>query len=203
MALWSAREGTDVALMAVNGQGLEHASERRQYDRDDFKNVALRLSQDVGPVRDGGFAYYGEEGADGISSRIRVLGPDATIPLGTKAELNLQWLRRWDDDPFLEGEDAPRASTVDAAFAELILWPAGQQGRWFVTALANWIEADQPLVSLRLGEQEETVPFLDRYRTGSLGLHYLLRTNVRLTTEAMWDAELERGRTVGGFVVAF
>jgi hypothetical protein len=213
MALWSPREGTDLALMAVNGRGLGAAGSARQYDGDGFKNVGARLSQDVGPARVGAFGYYGEERASGTTSRIRVLGPDATLPVGTVGEVNLQLLRRWDDDPFLGactpatpcagGLTAPVGTTVDAAMAELVLWPGGQQGRWFAAGLFNWIEADRQVVSLRLGEQDEDVPFLRRYRTTSVGVHYLLRRNARLTGEAMWDVDRERARVVGGIMVAF
>jgi hypothetical protein len=203
MALWSPREGTDVALMAVNGRGLDAATAARQYDGDSFKNVGARLSQDVGPARVGAFGYYGEESADGAKSRIRVLGPDATFPLSSVGEINLQYLRRWDDDPFLGAQPAPRGSTVDAAMAELLIWPGGQAGRWFVAGLFNWIEADREVVSLRLGEQQDSPPFLRHYRTSSLGVHYLLRRNARMTGEAMWDVDHRRARLVGGLMVAF
>jgi len=213
MALWSPREGTDVALMLVNGEGLGTATEQRQYDRNGFKNVGARLSQDVGPLRVGAFGYYGEENAVDVSSRIRVLGPDATLPLGRFGELNLQFLRRWDDDPFLGactvatpcagGATAPFATTVDAGFAEAVLWPAGPTSRWYGTALFNWIEADRPVISLRLGEQAEDDPYLARYRMATAGLHYVLRRNARLTGEVGWDVDRERARVVGGVMVAF
>jgi hypothetical protein len=34
-------------------------------------------------------------------------------------------------------------------------------------------------------------------------VHYLLRRNLRLMTELMWDAEAERARLVSGFTVGF
>lgn len=213
MALWSPREGTDLALQVVNGGGLATANEARQYDRDGFKNLALRVSQDLGPLRVGAFGYYGEEEADGVSSRIRVLGPDATIGLGEAGELNLQLYRRWDDDPFLGscstaapcpgGATAPFATTVDAAMAELLYWPQGESGRWVVAGLWNWIEADAPVVSLRLGEQDEGPGYLTRYHTGGLGLHYVLRRNLRLLGEGSWDFEREQARLVTGLSLAF
>lgn len=213
MALWSPRDGTDLALQVVNGQGLRAASAQRQYDADGFKNVALRLSQDIGPLRLGVFGYYGEERADGSTSRIRVLGPDGTLPLGSIGELNFQLLRRWDADPFLGscspatpcpgGATAPFATTVDAAMAELVFWPTGPNGRWYATGLLNWIESDDPVVSLRLGEEETAPGFVDRYRTGSLGLHYLLRRNVRLLGEGGWDFDRDQARLVTGFSLAF
>jgi hypothetical protein len=76
-------------------------------------------------------------------------------------------------------------------------------GRWFVTGLYNHISADAPVVSLRLGEQNEGPGYLDRYRTAAVGAHYLLRRNVRLTTEAGWDLDHERGRLIAGVVAAF
>ena len=213
MALWSPREGTDVALQMVNGSGLSVANANRQYDRNGFKNVALRLSQDIGPLRLGAFGYFGEEGADGAESQIRILGPDATIALGSRAELNLQLYRRWDDDPFLGacspatpcpgGATAPFETTVGAAMAELLFWPQGVAGRWVVAGLWNWIDADAPVISLRLGEQDEPPGYLTRYHTAGMGLHYVLRRNVRLLGEGSWDFEREQARLVSGVSLAF
>ena len=213
MAVWSPRNGTDLALEVVNGQGLAAANDARQYDTDGFKNVALRASQDLGPLRLGAFGYVGKERADGVSSRIRVLGPDATLALGSVGELNVQLLRRWDDDPFLGscsasspcpgGETAPFGTTVDAAMAELIFWPGGATGRWWVAGLWNYVDADAPVVSLRLGEQATSPGFLTRYHTGGLGLHYVLRRNVRLMGEGSWDFERDQARLITGFSLAF
>ena len=213
MALWSPRVGTDVAVQVVNGTGLSAANAARQYDRNGFKNVVLRLSQEVGPLRIGAIGYYGEEGAEGVTSRIRVLGPDATLALGSQAELNLQLYRRWDDDPFLGactpttpcpgGATAPFETTVDAAMAELLFWPQGEAGRWVVAGLWNWIDADAPVVSLRLGEQDEAPGYLRRYHTGGVGLHYVLRRNVRVLGEGSWDFERDQARLVTGVSLAF
>lgn len=213
MALWSPRAGTDLVLQVVNGQGLTAANDARQYDRDNTQNFALRASQTVGPLRLGVFGYSGREAANGVKSTIRVFGPDATIPLGSVGELNLQLLRRWDSDPFLGNcsvakpcaGDATRpfATTVDAAMAEVTLWPAGPASRWFVTGLMNYVNADAPVVSLRLGEQGDAVPYLSAFRTGTVGLHYLMRRNVRLMSEASWDFERESARLISGFTLAF
>lgn len=213
MAVWSPRAGTDLSFQVLNGQGLAAATSARQYDRDDYKSFALRGSQEVGPLRLGLFGYAGREGVGGVTSSIRVFGPDATLALGSFGELNLQFLRRWDDDPFFGscsvltpcpgGATAPFGTTVDAAIAEVIVWPAGPAGRWYLTGLVNSIEAEQPVVSLRLGEQDGPVGYLTRYRTSSLGLHYLLRTNVRLMGEGMWDHERERVQLITGFTVGF
>ena len=213
MALWSPRDGTDLALQVVNGQGLRAANTSRSYDEDGFKNVGVRVSQDVGPLRLGVFGYYGEERSGGVTSRMRVFGPDGTVPLGSVGELNVQLLRRWDADPFLGacspltpcpgGATEPFATTVDAAMAEVVVWPGGQDARWFATALVNWIDADAPVVSLRLGEQDDPPGYIDRHRTGSLGVHYLLRRNVRLLGEGGWDFDRDQARLVTGFTLAF
>ena len=212
MALWSPRDGTDLTLQVVSGQGLNVASEYRQFDRDDTKSFGVRLSQDVGPLRIGAFGYVGGDEVVTGRNSVRIWGPDATLPLGGVGELNLQALRRWDDDPFMGtcsvatpcpgGAVAPFGTRVDAAFAEAILWPAGPAGRWFFTALANYVDADRPVVSLRLGEQA-TGSFLDRYVTAGLGTNYVLRRNVRLLGEGQWDFEREQLRFVAGFTAAF
>ncbi|MEX2181751.1 MAG: hypothetical protein WD771_06890 [Gemmatimonadaceae bacterium] len=213
MAVWSPRTGTNLALQVVNGRGLDPANEARQYDTDSHQNFALRASQEVGPLRLGVFGYAGNETAAGFSSRIRIFGPDLTLPLGSFGELNVQALRRWDSDPFLGsctpgtpcpgGATAPFSTAVDAGFAEVVLWPAGPAGRWFVTGLMNVVSSDVPVVSLRLGEENSAVGYLREYRMGSLGLHYVLRRNVRLMGEAGWDFELDRARLVTGFTLGF
>lgn len=213
MAVWSPVRGTDLAFQVVNGAGLNAANAERQYDNNGFKNLSARVSQDAGPLRVGLFGYYGEEGAEGNTSRIRVFGPDASLALGANTEVNVQYLRRWDTDPFLGacsvaapcpgGATRPFGTRVDAAMAELIFSPGGPGGRWHVAGLWNWIDADAPVVSLRLGEQDTPLGFLERYHTGGMGLHYVLRRNVRLQGEGSWDFEREQARLVTGFSLAF
>ena len=213
MALWSPREGTDLAVEVVNGRGLDLASDDRQYDVDGFKNFMLRVSQDAGRLRFGGFGYYGEERGPSSLNRVRVLGPDATVALHDNLELNVQLMRRWDDDPFLgtctpatpcaDGATAAFATSVDAGFAELIFSPGGPTGRWHFTALGNYIEADRPVVSLRLGEQNTAPGFLNQYRTAGVAMHYLLRRNVRLLGETSWDFNRDQARLITGFSVGF
>jgi hypothetical protein len=198
--------GNDVTLQVVNGQGLRAGSEERLFDRDRGKNVLLRTSQDLGPIRLGVFGLYGnEEGhsaSQAVANETWIWGPDATLPLGSTVEVNLQYLRRTDHNPFFNPSASARTE-VNAGFAEVIWSPQGPVGRWFVTGLYNHISADAPVVSLRLGEQNEGPGYLDRYRTAAVGAHYLLRRNVRLTTEAGWDLDHERGRLIAGVVAAF
>jgi hypothetical protein len=213
MAMWSPREGTDVVAELVTGNGLGKANDAKQYDDDNNKNLALRLSQDVGPVRVGLFGYSGKQAFGGYSSSMRVFGPDATLPLASLGELNLQFLRRWDSNPFL-GECpphvcsvstavTPKRTKVDAAMAEMILWPQGPAGRWYLSGLLNYVDADAPVLSLRIGEQGDDPSTVSRYTTGTFGLHYVLKRNVRLTGEGTWDFERDRARLLAGINLAF
>lgn len=213
MALFSPWTGADVAVEVVSGRGLQAANANRSYDRDNGKNGMLRFSQEIGPLRVGAFGYAGTERSEGVRNRIAMWGPDATLALGSAGELNVQYYRRTDRDPFYGscslatpcpgGATRPFESNVDAAFVEATFWPQGQAGRLFVNALVNWIDADAPVISLRLGEQDTPPGFLTKYRTGSLGLHYLLRRNVRLMGEAGWDFERDQVRLIAGTMVAF
>jgi hypothetical protein len=213
MALWSPREGTDVAVQLVAGRGLNAAAGNRQFDGDDAKSTMVRLSQDVGPIRLGAFAYRGYERNGGANNTITMWGPDATVPLGSVGELNANFIRRVDRDPFFGScslanpcpgnTTIPFGTTVNSGFAEAVFWPQGQSGRLFFTALYNWIDSDRPVVSLRLGEQNQGDGYLSRYQTGSAGVHYLYRRNVRLLGEAGWDFEREQMRFVLGTMLAF
>lgn len=205
MALYSPREGTDLTLQVVNGVGLTEGGERRQYDIDDPKSFAARLSQDAGPVRLGGFVYAGREEHADNDNDILYFGPDATIALGAKAEVNVQYLRRQDDNPFFQAVVPDDKTTVDAAFAELLLFPDGQMGRTVFSALFNWVDADAPVFTIG-GVSLSDDPLgglLESYRYGAVGAHYMYRRNVRLLGEVGWDFEAERVRFVTGVSTGF
>lgn len=211
MAVFSPWSGADAAVQVITGRGL-NAAAGRQYDPDDAKSTAVRLSQEVGPIRLGAFGYRGFEREAGVRNTISVWGPDATVPLGSIGEVNAQYLRRTDRDPYFgtcsvatpcaDGVTTPFSTTVDAGFAELILWPQGPTGRIFLTGLYNLVDADRPVVSLRLAEGAGSVA-VARYQTASAGLHYLYRRNIRMLGEVGWDLEREQARFILGSMVAF
>lgn len=202
LATYDPWAGGALAVMLVNGQGLREAGEDRMYDRDALKNVALHLSQELHPrLRLGVFGYWGREAAEGERDRIVVWGPDATLVPREKVEINLQFLRREDSNPLLT--PAGTSSRVNSVLGEVVAGPWGDQGRWYATALYNWIEADRPLVSLRLGEQQTPTGYLDRYQTVSGGLHYLLERNIRVVGEAGWDLERQEPRVTVGATLAW
>ncbi len=213
MALYSPWEGGDLTLSVVGGRGLNHGNEQRQYDADSDKNFGIRYSQDVGPLRLGVYGYAGNERQNARTNGISIWGPDATIAFGDKAELNVQYLNRKDDDPFYGtcsastpcpgGRTSAFGTTVKSGFAEAIISPQGPTGRWFLTGLYNWVEADGPFVSLRLGEQASAPGYLTKHSTVSAGVHYLHRRNVRFLGEGMWDTQREQFRFITGFVAAF
>lgn len=213
MAMVSPWEGGDLSLQLVNGGGLSTATEKRQFDRDTKKNLALRFAQSFGDLRIGGLGYRGAEEGNGVRNTITIWGPDATIPLGGVGELNAQFLRRTDRDPFYGscspihpcpgGETAPFNTTVDAALAEAVIWPGGRAGRFFLTGTYNWVNSDRPVVSLRLGEQDSPPGFLQKYQTLSGGAHYLYKRNLRMMGEVGYDFEARQTRFVAGTVLAF
>jgi len=212
-ALWSPREGTDLAFEVVTGRGLNQASGNRQFDPDDAKSTLIRLSQDIGAFRVGAFAYRGYETEAGAKNTISMWGPDATIPLGSFGEVNASFVRRVDRDPFFGtcsvvnpcpgNATVPFGTTVNSAFGEVILWPQGPTGRLFFTALYNWIDSERPVVSLRLGEQDEGVGYHSKYSTAAAGVHYLYKRNVRMMSELGWDLERKQARLVLGTMLAF
>jgi hypothetical protein len=198
MAVFSPWAGGGFSVQVINGQGLEHATHLRLYDRDERKNVAGHLSQELGPARVGAFAYLGSAAGEGQRSRIRMYGPDATLAIGRTVELNAQYLRRFDQRPFFS-ELAPTDTEVDMGFVELVWSPQGATGRWFLTGLYNHVAADAPVFTLRQGETR----LLRRYRSAALGANYMLARNLRLTGELLYDLEEDYFRFVSGFMTAF
>ena len=196
MAVASPWEGGDVALQIVNGRGLDEAGEDRLFDSDAFKTVAGRVSQSFGALRLGAYALYGPEERDDLSNEVVVWGPDLTLTAGP-LEVNGQFLRRTDTRPFFT--DADEKTTVDAVLAEVLWAPQGPTGRWFLTGLYNRVWADDPVFTVRQGEEE----LLDRYETAALGASWLMARNIRLIGETLWDFEREQARITLGLSSAF
>jgi len=179
MAIASPWKDADLFVQVVNGRGLSEATEAKNYDTDNGKNLGVRFSQDLGVVRIGGFYYTGEEKAEGIRSSLQVFGPDATIPLGEKLELNGQYLYRRDGNPFfLEtcaktdvrcayGAAEPFETEVDSYMGELLFFPKGAGGNVHFTALYNRVEANSPIFMLRVGEEG----FLEHYESVGFSAH--------------------------------
>ncbi|MCE9680665.1 hypothetical protein LZP69_16215, partial [Shewanella sp. AS1] len=95
-----------------------------------------------GPTRLGIFGYVGKE--RGALERINTttwFGPDLIWDIGEKVQLNLQYLDRRDDDPFFLGPGSPEIVTR-GGFAELQVFPQGQDGRFALSFLYNKVDSD-------------------------------------------------------------
>lgn len=200
MAMTSPWSDGDLVLGVANGRGLAGTDAVKQYDTDNGKTVFARLSQSLGPVRIGGFGYFDSQEGSGITNETVIWGPDLTLGLGNMGEVNVELLRRTDSNPafqvFAPGEHAK----TDMGFVELVLWPQGQAGRLFWTALYNHIEAKNGTpFTIRMGE---IAPLL-KYDFLAGGVHYLVARNLRFMTELGWDMHESAGRLTLGLVTAF
>jgi len=179
--------GTDIIAEVVNGNGLGEADDFKVYDDDKFKCFAGRISQGIGDyVRVGGFGYYGKEAADDFENEVWLAGGDATFSYEDKAELNVQYLERRDTDPDFEGNDVDVETR--GGFAELILMPDGDRSRYYGVLMGNYVESYDGAW---------------KYQTVSGHFGYLLRTNIRLIGEIIYDVEKEETKAVIGFVSGF
>lgn len=184
---WHAPAAIDVVGEVVNGNGIEPAVDDN-FDDNRLKNGALRLVRAFGPVRVGAFGYWGkEEAVDGPSSRVSYYGPDLVVDLGEKVQVNGAWLERRDEDPFLVGHRGDDTVT-HGGFLELHVFPAGQDGRWAVSALYNNVRSDVA------ASQTENV---------SLTVNYLSLRNLRLSGEVFHDLDVDDDRVSFGVVTAF
>jgi hypothetical protein len=174
----------DVAFEIVNGNGIPSG----EFDKDNYKNLALRLSRGFGMVRFGLFGYWGKEENDlGLKNETMYFGPDMTIGFSDKWELNAQYLRREDDDPFFTGAPVDDLVT-DGGFVELHFHPGGQDGRWIWSALYNRVDSD-----------DETA-VVD---AASITMNYLVARNVRFLVEVAQDMEADATEASAGLIVAF
>lgn len=174
---------TDLVLEVVNGNGKDPASPAtRAFDEDDNKNFFFRGSQSLLGQRVGAFAYLGKEDTNGRENAFQYWGVDATFSL-PKLELNLQYLRRHDDNPYFLS--AIYENNMAGGLAELI-FPATD--KLYFIGLYNRIYSD---------------PIDLNYTTLTFNVSYLYRTNLRFLAEFTRDFERESSRFVAGIVTGF
>lgn len=191
MVTYGSSIGLDAAIEVVNGSGLGEADASRLYDFDDYKNVLVRLSQSIGPVRVGGIGYFGK-GFEWTFSRWvenmhHYWGVDGTIDIGDRVQINGQFLERYDENPFYYIV-SPVDVTTRAGLLEVVWAVNGGMGRPFVTFLYNNIDSEYSPLD---------------YRSETLNVSYLLRRNLRLMAETTFMEENEKWRFVSGFSAAF
>jgi len=177
--------GTDLTFEILNGSGIGPADGNRLFDTDNYKNPMLRVSQDIGEhVRIGAFGYYGNEEQLAVRNEMWMAGPDLTVHV-EKFELNAQYVERRDDNPaFL----ATPGETLESrgGFGEVIFTPDGDQSRFYLTGLYNWLESGG-----------------DKYHALTGSASYLLARNLRLTGEYTYDFVRKANLVTVGFVSAF
>ena len=181
---------TDLVLEVVNGSGIGEVHSNNLFDKDKYKNLMGRVSQEVNEnVRLGAIGYYGNELIDGFTlgkrNEIKMLGVDATL-MNENFELNLQYLYRDDSNPYAIIMDDKIKTR--GGFAELIFRPEGDESLWYLVGLYNQIGSDESALDYKSV-------------TGHAG--YLLRRNIRLVSEFTYNITNEYGRFSVGFVTAF
>ena len=181
---------TDLVLEVVNGSGIGEVHSNNLFDKDKYKNLMGRVSQEVNEnVRLGAIGYYGNELIDGITlgqkNEIKMFGADATL-MNENFELNLQYLYRDDTNPYALPMDYK--VKTKGGFAELIFRPEGDESLWYLVGLYNRIDSEENALDY------ESI-------TGHAG--YLLRRNIRLVSELTYDITNEYAKFSLGFVTAF
>lgn len=192
--------GFSLTGAVVNGNGIHAASTSRRFDDNRNKSFFAHIGREVhGGVTLGAMGYVTrQDGAapDGPAAvnRLWMLGADATLSLGM-VELRAQFIHREDASPtFTPGE--PRAVT-NGGFAEALWHRTG--ARWYAIALYNRIEANRPLLDVRLGGAAD----VSRYETVTGGMGYLVERNVRVYGEATRDREAGAWQWTLGLTTAF
>ena len=184
---WHAPAKIDVVATVVNGNGIEEADEEGNFDEESFKNTSLRLVRPFGPVRVGLFGYYGTNASDeGIRNSLWYAGPDIVWDIAKEWQFSAQYLERQDSNPYF-AEASPEFETR-GGFAELHFFPAGQDGRWALSALYNTVDSDD----------EAAI-----YESASITMNYLIARNVRLLVEAGRDLEADANTASIGLVTAW
>lgn len=174
---------TDLTFEILNGNGIGPANDN--FDMDKYPSFFGRISQDIAePLKAGVFGYYGKEQiASNPINRATMFGVDATLSLGDKLEANIQYIRREDTNA-----DANRSANTNGSFIELVYTPKGDESKWYTVALVNYITSNYPDTD---------------YKTAALHYGYLLRRNIRLYGEFIYDMKNKSNQLLFGIVTAF
>jgi len=180
--------GTDIMAMLVNGNGKPSAVDLR-LDKDNYKNVGLRVMQGLGErLTVGAYFYVGKEaisGAGGVTrdNAITYFGPDLAMSAGP-VDLTVQILHRIDSNPL--GLATEVEENTEGMVVEAIWGPQGEQSRYFITGLYNLIAGDSY-----------------DYHTATLSHTYMMARNLRIVTEYTRDLQNDNNRFLLGVISAF
>jgi hypothetical protein len=188
--------GTTIVGQIVNGNGIGEADQGYIFDKDKYKNLMLRVNQDIGQfITVGFFGYTGREVvADALHmdvSDIRMFGPDITFDFNERFMLSAQFVKRTDSRVFMEYFPTEMMEDVETlgAFAELIYSPKGDMSKWYLTGLINWVESDYDPLD---------------YASATLHAGYLLRRNTRVVGEFTQQFRgTDYGKVSMGVITAF
>ena len=184
---------TDITLEVVNGSGIGTPFGNGNFDKDKYKNLFGRATQEITEeLRIGVSGYYGNEILvnptffSQSKNELWMAGADATVDI-SPVELNFQYLMRNDHNPYALTTGATDIKT-QGGFAELIIRPEGDNSKVYGVAIFNYIDSDDDALDIK---------------SGGLSLGYLLRRNIRLTGEYNYNFTDEFGVLSIGFVTAF
>jgi hypothetical protein len=188
--------GTTIVGQIVNGNGIGEADDGYLFDKDKYKNLMLRVNQEIGQfITVGFFGYTGREVvADDLHmdvSDIRMFGPDITFDFNERFMLSAQFVKRTDSRVFVPGFPAGMMEDVETlgAFAELIYSPKGDMSKWYLNGLINWVESDYDPLD---------------YASATLHAGYLLRRNMRVVGEFTQQFRgTDYGKVSMGVITAF
>ncbi|MEJ2636750.1 MAG: hypothetical protein P8184_15835 [Calditrichia bacterium] len=188
---------TDMVALVGNGNGKGAADEETgKFDKDKYKNFALRLKQDVMNISGlGVYFYYGKEklgyqifteagpltqSYDNVTTYI---GPDLNFNIG-KFAFTGSYLIRNDTEPIHNVKDINSSGLV----AEVIFAPQMDKSRYYITGLYNLVDSD-------LNEYD--------YESGTISGSYLVARNLRLIGEVTRNFRQNINRAVVGLGTAF
>lgn len=183
--------GTDLIFEVTNGNGIAGADNLKNFDDDGYKNFFGRVSQNIGDfLRVGAFGILGKEEFEynavyKMVDDITMWGPDLTIG-NDIIELNAQYVWRNDSKAFhgLMIDDVQ----TQGAMAELIYMPKGDESKWYMVGLFNWIDSDIEAYN---------------YQTATFHSGYLFRRNMRMVAEYTYNFEKEYNLISVGIVSSF
>ena len=192
---------TDIIVEVLNGNGLVEADGFHVFDKDKYKSFVGRISQDIGGfLRLGVFGYYGKEEMTNtenntITNEAAFIGPDATISISDKVEINLQYMLRTDSKIYPDRSSTGTLEELktDGILGEIIYSPKGDQSNWYAVGMYNYVNSDYDIAD---------------YQSVTLHFGYLVRRNIRLVGEYNhviddYYNDDDYGQVSFGFVSAF